>query len=226
MQSKEDGYKKSADEIAQAYSSEPWWYDLRGFFILTFAYNSTLLKQIHLFGENMGRQHLEVACGTGTLLELILRWRRWKDRPVVEITGVDYAESMLAGAVKRFKGKSNMRFLHADAVDMGFDSNSFDTVNVANAIHCLPQVDAALSEIYRVLKPGGAFAANVLLYPRGRGVLKAIAERINTWGIAKGILVTPYDLADVKAKVIAAGFKLRGEEISGNCYNFVAVKGI
>ena len=33
---------KTRDEIAEAYSSEPWWYDIRGFFILTFAYNSTI----------------------------------------------------------------------------------------------------------------------------------------------------------------------------------------
>ena len=71
---------KSRDEIAEAYKSEPWWYDLRGFFILTFAYNSTLGAQLRFFGPNYGAEHLEVACGTGTLLELILRWRKWKKK--------------------------------------------------------------------------------------------------------------------------------------------------
>ena len=68
---------KTRDEIAEAYSSEPWWYDLRGFFILTFAYNSTINTQLRFFGPHFGPNHLEVACGTGTLLELILRWRGW-----------------------------------------------------------------------------------------------------------------------------------------------------
>ena len=34
---KSSGSGKSREEIALAYKSEPWWYDLRGFFILTFA---------------------------------------------------------------------------------------------------------------------------------------------------------------------------------------------
>src|SRR5207253_7871264 len=37
---------KSREEIAAAYSSPPLWYDIRGFFILTFAYNSTLPRQL------------------------------------------------------------------------------------------------------------------------------------------------------------------------------------
>ena len=83
---------KTRDEIAAAYKSEPWWYDVRGFFILTFAYNSTLGQQLRFFGANFGPRHIEVACGTGTLLELILRWRRWKKLPPTQIVGIDYAE--------------------------------------------------------------------------------------------------------------------------------------
>src|SRR3989338_3605220 len=81
--------QKTAEEINEAYKSEPWWYvikihtmifqhlpvsryqmlllnairyDVRGFFILTFAYSSTLLRQVRFFGKNMGSNHLEVAC--------------------------------------------------------------------------------------------------------------------------------------------------------------------
>ena len=50
---------KTRDEIALAYKSEPWWYDLRGFFILTFAYNSTLPSQLRFFGPNYGPRHME-----------------------------------------------------------------------------------------------------------------------------------------------------------------------
>ena len=170
---------KSREEIALAYRSQPWWYDVRGFFILTFAYNSTLPAQLVFFGPNFGPRHLEVACGTGTLLELFLKWRRWKKLPAVEIVGVDYAESMLAGAIHRFRGQPAMRFLHADVAEMPLDDASFDTANVANAVHCFPDVDAGLRGVLRVLKPGGTMAANVLLHPRGIWPLKAIAERIN-----------------------------------------------
>ncbi|MBL8314851.1 MAG: class I SAM-dependent methyltransferase [Rubrivivax sp.] len=218
------GTKKSRDEIAQAYKSEPWWYDVRGFFILTFAYNSTLPAQLRLFGPNMGARHLEVACGTGTLLELILRWRRWKQLPECSIVGVDYAESMLAGARHRFAGQAGLSFEHADVAEMPFGDNSFDTANVANAVHCFPDVNGALRGVLRVLKPGGTMAANVLIYPRGQGPLARIAGRINRWGMRKGILVTPYETSDVRQRILDAGFEITSEAVAGNCYNVMAVK--
>lgn len=218
------GSGKTRDEIALAYKSEPWWYDVRGFFILTFAYNSTLWQQLRFFGPNFGPQHLEMACGTGTLLELILRWRRWKKLPISQITGVDYAESMLAGAVHRFRKWPNMSFRHADAAAMPFADGSFDTANIANSVHCFPDVDAALRGMFRVLKPGGTLAANVLLYPRGFAPLRYIANRINDWGIRKGILYTPYQQQDIRARFMAAGFELRSESVSGNCYNLLVAK--
>jgi len=215
---------KSKEEIAQAYVSEPWWYDVRGFFILTFAYNSTLFEQLRFFGRNFGARHLELACGTGTLLELMLRWRRWKRLPAVHIVGVDYAESMLAGAMRRFAGNSDVELQHGDAAALPFSNDYFDTVNIANAVHCFPEVDAAFSDVFRVLKPAGILAANVLLNPRGPWPLRPIAERINRWGIRKGILYKVYEQQDIRNRLTAAGFVIDTEAVSGNCLNISAHK--
>jgi ubiquinone/menaquinone biosynthesis C-methylase UbiE len=215
---------KSRDEIAEAYKSEPWWYDLRGFFILTFAYNSTLGAQLRFFGPNFGDRHLEVACGTGTLLQWVLRWRKWKGLPDVHIAGIDYAESMLAGARRRFAGQPNVELQHADAAALPYPDAYFDTANIANSVHCFPDVDGALRDIHRVLKPGGTLAANVLLYPRGAWPLKSIAERINRWGMRKGILYTPYHQDEIRRRFVNAGFEIGSEAVSGNCYNILAHK--
>lgn len=217
---------KSRDEIAEAYKSEPWWYDIRGFFILTFAYNSTLGTQMRFFGPNFGKEHIEVACGTGTLLQWVLRWRKWKRLAEVHIVGVDYAESMLAGARQRFAGQPNIELRHADAAELPYQDATFDTANIANSVHCFPDVDSALRDILRVLKPGGTLAANVLLYPRGPWPFKGFAERINQWGIKKGILYAPYEQADILGRFLAAGFELVSEEVSGNCYNLLVRKPI
>jgi ubiquinone/menaquinone biosynthesis C-methylase UbiE len=214
---------KTRDEIAQAYSSEPWWYDVRGFFILTFAYRSTLWEQVQLFGENVrGPRHLEMAIGTATLYAIIDRWRRWKRMPPAHVVGADYAESMLAGARRRFAGRSDVELHHADVAALPFADASFDSANIANAVHCFPDVDAGLREMFRVLKPGAKLAANVLLFPRGPQPLRAIAERIDRWGIRKGILVTPYDQDDIRRRIVAAGFVIDRESVSGNTYSVVA----
>ncbi|MFN8065243.1 MAG: methyltransferase domain-containing protein [Vicinamibacterales bacterium] len=213
---------KTRDEIAAAYASPPLWYDVRGFFILTFAYNSTLPRQLRFFGANMGPRHLELACGSGTLLGLTLLYRRLKRLPMPEISAADYAESMLAGAIRRFRGNSRVDVRLADAAALPYPDASFHTVNVANAVHCFPDIDGALREIRRVLKPGGTLAVNVLLYPRTPWPLNRIAQRLDEWGIRKGILFTPYEQEDVLRRVAAAGLDVRSTTISGNCLELLA----
>jgi ubiquinone/menaquinone biosynthesis C-methylase UbiE len=215
---------KTRDEIAKAYVSEPWWYDVRGFFILIFAYNSSLGAMMRQFGPNFGPYHLEVACGTGTLLEMLLKWRKRRRLPPSRVVGIDYAESMLAGAIHRFAGRTDVSFEHADAAALPFPTDSFDTANIANSLHCLPDVDGALRDIRRVLKPGATFAANVLLYPRGGWPLRNIAQAINEWGARKGILYTPYQKDDIRERIVKAGFEVVREEVSGNCYNVMLRK--
>lgn len=216
--------EKTLEKIAQAYSSPPWWYDVRGFFILTFAYRSTLGAQIRLFGENMGPYHLEVAVGSGTLTDIVLRWRKWKGLPPVRVAGIDYAESMLAGAIRRFAKRPGIELHLADVASLPFTDGSFDSANVANAVHCFPDVDAGLREVFRVLRPDGRLAANVLLHPRGPRLLRRIAAGINRWGMRKGILITPYEKDDIRARIAAAGFEVLLERVSGNTYNVIARK--
>ena len=215
---------KTRDEIAKAYKSEPWWYDVRGFFILTFAYNSSLGAMMRQFGPNVGPRHIEIAIGSGTLFEMLLKWRRRRKLPQGQVVGIDYAESMLAGAMRRFAGHPEIDLQLADAADVPFETNAFDTANIANSVHCLPDVDGALREVARVLKPGGTFAANVLLFPRGGWPLGHIAQRINDWGIRKGILYTPFRLDDIRRRVLAAGLQIVADDVSGNCYNVLARK--
>jgi len=211
-------------KIAAAYTIRSWWYDLRGFFILLLAHNNTLGSQIRFFGPSFGAKDLEMACGNGTLLKFILNWRKRRGLPDVDITAIDYSESMLAGAKRRFAGWPGIRFLQADARDLPFPDATFDTVNIINAVHCIPEVDAALRSAYRVVKPGGTVSANVVLYARGFWPFNVIATRINAWGMRTGNLYTPYHAEDILAKFRAAGFTIASSEILGNTVNLRAVR--
>lgn len=215
---------QNTDKIDKAYSSEPWWYDFRGFLILTFAYKSTLLSQIKHFALNMGKQHLEVAIGSGTFFELLLKYRQWKKMPLGHVTAFDYAEKMLMGAKVRFKNESQISLLRADAANMPFPDENFDTIGCANSIHSFPEIEKSIAECFRVLKTGGEFVGNCLLYPGGNSVSIWIAQKINLWGQKKGILHRPYMVNEIRHYLEEAGFEIKKEKITGNCYNFVARK--
>ena len=221
----------SADElkiemINSAYSSDPWWYDIRGFLILTFSYRSTLHKQIRLFANNISDHHLEAAIGSGTLFEMILLYRKYKNLPMVKILGFDYAERMLTGARKRFIKEKQITLIRADASCLPLESNTFESTNIANSIHCLPEIEKGIQEFYRVLKPGGQVAGNCLLEPKSCGFFDRISRRINNWGIKKGILHRTYSKSKIAELLVNAGFEIKFEEIHGNCFYFIAQKPI
>lgn len=224
LEPKNEKFKKPT--VEEAYASEPWWYDLRGFFILTFAYRSTLPAQMRLFSKNIGAHHLEAAIGSGTLFEMILKWRKLKgyDNTTPQIVGFDYAGDMLAGARHRFKNYPNIQLYKADAAALPFISLSFDTLNIANAIHCLPEIQKSFFEFHRVLKVGGTMTGNCLLYPKGNGLLTRLANAINDWGAKKGILNKPYTIEEIRTLIYETGFNVEYEKITGNCYDFIARK--
>lgn len=211
-------------KIAQAYDAEPWWYDVRGFLILTFSYRSTLGEQIRLFAHNLKREHLEVAIGSGTLFGMVLRRAKRLGHDPQRVVGIDYAASMLAGAIRRFSGDTRCELALGDVGHMGFPAAHFDSVNVANAMHCFPDLASALSEIHRVLRPGGSLATNVLLHPRGIWPFRQISERINRWGTRKGILNRPYTIHEVIDAMTATGFRVEHSWVTGNVLNLIANK--
>ncbi|MCB9027288.1 MAG: methyltransferase domain-containing protein [Bdellovibrionaceae bacterium] len=212
--------------VEEAYSSEPWWYDARGFLILTFAYNDTLIHQIKHFALNIKNQHLEVAIGSGTFLDLVLKYRRWKKMPSVQISGFDYSKSMLQAAVHRFRNQKNIELQLADAAKMPYKDNQFDSISCANAIHSFPDIQNSMKECYRVLKPGGVFVGNCLIPPRGFWVFKWTANRINKWGQKKGILHRSYEQTEIRVLLNEVGFTILEEELRGNCLSFITTKKI
>jgi ubiquinone/menaquinone biosynthesis C-methylase UbiE len=93
---------------------------------------------------------LDVACGTGELVRLLLQ-----DHPNQMITGIDISEQMVVQASQKFEGFVNVSFKNAPVSDLPFSSESFDVVVSANAFHYFSDPSEALTEIFRVLKPGG-----------------------------------------------------------------------
>ena len=88
-----------------------------------------------------GERLLEVGCGQGHLT------KRLADRGI-EVTGIDANENAPEVA-------GTDRVVHMMAEDLRFDDDSFDTIVSIHAIEHIPPLKKALSEMARVLKPGG-----------------------------------------------------------------------
>jgi len=97
---------------------------------------------------------LDVATGTGDFAFSLFKYQ-----PGAIIIGVDLAPAMLKKATLKYKNKSKgMQQYHAvqgDALKLPIKPHSLDVVMIAYGIRNVPDVDEALQEFQRVLKPGG-----------------------------------------------------------------------
>ena len=91
---------------------------------------------------------LDVACGTGRLLEILSERSDFS-----ELVGIDKVPSMLNVARRRLGER--VSFLECDAAQLPFDDADFQLVTCTNALHYFPNVDVALREIRRVISPNG-----------------------------------------------------------------------
>ncbi len=100
---------------------------------------------------------LELACGTGIVTQ------RLRDRlgPNARLVATDLNEAMLSYAARKFKPEDGIEWKQADATDLPFADQSFDAVVCQFGLMFVPDKEKALSETYRVLKPGGTFLFNV-----------------------------------------------------------------
>ena len=67
--------------------------------------------------------------------------------------------------LEKLKGKisENMFFLHADALDLPFKENIFNTIISLNLMHCLNDIKVALRELKHVLTVNGTLALTTLI---------------------------------------------------------------
>jgi SAM-dependent methyltransferase len=107
-----------------------------------------------------GRRALELGCGTGVFLEKTAR-------SGATIHGLDLSEDLLVKARARLKGLANVTLDEGNAEKMPYPAGDFDTVYGSSVLHHL-DLDAALRETHRVLKPGGrlVFAEPNILNPQ------------------------------------------------------------
>ncbi len=97
---------------------------------------------------------LDLATGTGDVLLALAESPNRLARGI----GLDMSAQMLMQAkpkLRRAQSASRLSLNRGDACAVGFAEQSFDAVTIAFGIRNVPDVPAALREMYRVLRPGG-----------------------------------------------------------------------
>lgn len=90
--------------------------------------------------------------GTGDLLLLPLRLKP------SEVVGLDLSKEMLKVAQVKInrKGVADIiKLMAGDSENLPFEDNSFDAITVAFGVRNFENLNKGLSEMSRVLKPGG-----------------------------------------------------------------------
>ena len=111
---------------------------------------------------------LDVATGTGDVA--IMTWKALRPQ---KITGIDISEGMLDIGRKKISKlllNSHIELLKGDSEAINWESGTFDAVTVAFGVRNFENLEKGLSEIHRVLKPGGKLA--VLEFSRPKGLFK------------------------------------------------------
>ena len=153
--------------------------------------------------EASGRRILEVGVGTGLSLGYYASGS--------EVHGVDLSEDMLrrAGTKVRRRGLRQVKSLAVmDACRLGFPDGAFDGVTAQFLITLVPDPEGALSEMARVVRPGGEIVL-VNHFGQDEGTLARIetavapfcsrigwssdfkASRIAAWALPRGLQMMP-----------------------------------
>ncbi len=110
-------------------------------------------KAIKQLAQLQPKRLLDVATGTGDFA--IASYKILKPD---NITGIDISNGMLKLGEKKINDlhlSKKISLIKGDSEAILFDDNSFDAVTVAFGVRNFENLEKGLSEIYRVLKPGG-----------------------------------------------------------------------
>ena len=156
---KKEGVKKMFDNIAPDYDKLNH--------ILSLNIDKRWRKKAvrELADESRPMKVLDVACGTGDFTIEIAK-KVAKDS---EVIGVDISEGMIAvGKEKIAKNNINAAMVVADCEALPYDEGTFDRISVGFGVRNFEHLELGLSEMYRVLTPGGKLIILELSVPSNR----------------------------------------------------------
>lgn len=137
----EEVYKKQFGERSKTWHSSAVW----------ITDQKLLESHADMFQENKEAIGLDVCCGSGVV------GASFKHK-VKKMYGLDLTPEMVALSKTRLD-----EVVQGNVYSIPFPDNHFDLVCTREVLHLLPQPELPVSEIFRVLKPGGEFIVGQIL---------------------------------------------------------------
>ena len=123
--------------------------------VLTFGIDVRWRKKVvKIVRDQQAKNVLDIATGTGDLAIMLAQ------AGIEKVTGLDLSPGMLEVGKKKVAQKkldNVVDMIVGDSENLPFDDASFDAITVGFGVRNFENLEKGLSEIYRVLKPGGSF---------------------------------------------------------------------
>ena len=147
--------EQRAPKVREMFSRLAWRYDLVND-VMSFGLHRLWKKRTVRLGLSKGGGNrlkwLDLCCGTGDMAFLAEQFAGRDLAPV----GADFTLPMLAVGRRRAAAQQRRtRFVQADALRLPFPDGAFDVITVGYGLRNIADAAAALSEMRRVLAPGG-----------------------------------------------------------------------
>ena len=108
---------------------------------------------INMMNPSPNKILIDVACGTGDIAKLYLNYVNNQ----ANITCVDPNRSMIKKGKEKLNEFKNLNWIISPAEKIPLDENIFDYYTISFGLRNTKNLNKALSEAYRLLKPGGRF---------------------------------------------------------------------
>jgi ubiquinone/menaquinone biosynthesis C-methylase UbiE len=144
---------------------------------------------------------LEIGCGTGGTAIAHAPF-------VTHIDAVDVSGEMLkrAEARARAAGIDTITFRRSAFDELPVPDESRDAVLTLSLLHLLPNRDAAIARIWRMLKPGGYFISSTICLGEQSALLRLVLPVMRLIGLAPRVICFGPD--ELRRSVTAAGFEI------------------
>ena len=110
-------------------------------------------KFINWMNPNPNSRLIDVASGTGDIAKLFSK----RNNDISEITCIEPNSKMFEEGKKNLKQLTNINWVQAQAEKLPVKDNTYDYYSISYGIRNVTDINKALKEAYRVLKPGGRF---------------------------------------------------------------------